>query len=290
MLAEHLDGLSATPAPRCWSTSRRLPTPREHVAWGDRERRPRRRRHDRVRDSTRRGARRPVGVIVRSELRDRRGAADAVRRAGRPLPAVGRGDRAPSRREGRRAERHRAAHRPAHRGRPWRRRRARRVATARSPGARGADVDGVRVHSVRLPGLVAHEEVDLRRPGPDPDAPPRLHRSDVLHARRAARDQGRTHAAGTHGRVEPLGLSWQAAGGRRRQPDSLSHVPFEDLVGPSTACYRSLRRTRQPRRPAPRTRRRSRAAAPTARSAPMRAPARRAAPGCRCPRAPTRSR
>lgn len=27
------------------------------------------------------------------------------------------------------------------------------------PGARGADVGGVRVHSVRLPGLVAHEEV-----------------------------------------------------------------------------------------------------------------------------------
>ena len=27
------------------------------------------------------------------------------------------------------------------------------------PGARGADVDGVRVHSVRLPGLVAHQEV-----------------------------------------------------------------------------------------------------------------------------------
>lgn len=27
------------------------------------------------------------------------------------------------------------------------------------PGARGADVDGVRVHAVRLPGLVAHEEV-----------------------------------------------------------------------------------------------------------------------------------
>lgn len=27
------------------------------------------------------------------------------------------------------------------------------------PGARGAEVDGVRVHSVRLPGLVAHEEV-----------------------------------------------------------------------------------------------------------------------------------
>jgi 4-hydroxy-tetrahydrodipicolinate reductase len=27
------------------------------------------------------------------------------------------------------------------------------------PGARGADADGVRVHSVRLPGLVAHQEV-----------------------------------------------------------------------------------------------------------------------------------
>lgn len=48
---------------------------------------------------------------------------------------------------------------------------ARRIAAARTatpgsragddayPGARGADVEGVRVHSVRLPGLVAHEEV-----------------------------------------------------------------------------------------------------------------------------------
>ena len=32
-------------------------------------------------------------------------------------------------------------------------------------GARGADVDGVRVHSVRLRGLVAHEEVLLGNPG-----------------------------------------------------------------------------------------------------------------------------
>ena len=48
---------------------------------------------------------------------------------------------------------------------------ARRIAAARGevppapagddahPGARGADVEGVRVHSVRLPGLVAHEAV-----------------------------------------------------------------------------------------------------------------------------------
>ncbi|MGH3916480.1 MAG: 4-hydroxy-tetrahydrodipicolinate reductase [Pseudonocardiaceae bacterium] len=35
-------------------------------------------------------------------------------------------------------------------------------ATTRSlPGARGADIDGVRVHSVRLAGLVAHQEVLL---------------------------------------------------------------------------------------------------------------------------------
>ncbi len=33
------------------------------------------------------------------------------------------------------------------------------------PGARGADVDGVRVHAVRLRGLVAHQEVLLGGPG-----------------------------------------------------------------------------------------------------------------------------
>ncbi len=39
-------------------------------------------------------------------------------------------------------------------------------ATATSlDGARGADVDGVRVHSVRLRGLVAHEEILLGNPG-----------------------------------------------------------------------------------------------------------------------------
>jgi 4-hydroxy-tetrahydrodipicolinate reductase len=38
-------------------------------------------------------------------------------------------------------------------------------ADAVRPGARGTDVDGVRVHSVRLPGLVAHQEVILGAPG-----------------------------------------------------------------------------------------------------------------------------
>jgi len=37
--------------------------------------------------------------------------------------------------------------------------------TAEVDGARGADVGGVRVHSVRLPGLVAHEEILFGAPG-----------------------------------------------------------------------------------------------------------------------------
>jgi 4-hydroxy-tetrahydrodipicolinate reductase len=38
-------------------------------------------------------------------------------------------------------------------------------ATESIPGARGADVEGIRIHSVRLPGLVAHQEVILGAPG-----------------------------------------------------------------------------------------------------------------------------
>ena len=33
------------------------------------------------------------------------------------------------------------------------------------PGARGADFDGMKIHSVRLPGLVAHQEVSFAGPG-----------------------------------------------------------------------------------------------------------------------------
>lgn len=33
------------------------------------------------------------------------------------------------------------------------------------PGARGADLDGVKIHSVRLPGLVAHQEIMFGGPG-----------------------------------------------------------------------------------------------------------------------------
>jgi 4-hydroxy-tetrahydrodipicolinate reductase len=54
---------------------------------------------------------------------------------------------------------------------------ARRIAAARGgtwsapggddayPGARGVDVDGVRIHSVRLPGLLAHQQVVFGAPG-----------------------------------------------------------------------------------------------------------------------------
>jgi 4-hydroxy-tetrahydrodipicolinate reductase len=37
--------------------------------------------------------------------------------------------------------------------------------TSELPGARGAEVDGIRVHSVRMPGLVAHQEVVLGTTG-----------------------------------------------------------------------------------------------------------------------------
>ena len=33
------------------------------------------------------------------------------------------------------------------------------------PGSRGGDLEGVRVHSVRLPGLLAHQEIILGGPG-----------------------------------------------------------------------------------------------------------------------------
>ena len=54
---------------------------------------------------------------------------------------------------------------------------ARRIAAARKgwwtgpggddahPGARGTDVNGVQIHAVRLPGLLAHQEVILGGPG-----------------------------------------------------------------------------------------------------------------------------
>jgi 4-hydroxy-tetrahydrodipicolinate reductase len=79
--------------------------------------------------------------------------------------SVRRGRRVPPPRQGRRAQRHRPQDRPAH---GCRAREAglgpmpdATAAASTLPGARGADVDGVPVHAVRLTGLVAHQEVLL---------------------------------------------------------------------------------------------------------------------------------
>ena len=122
-------------------------------------------RLDRVRAELRPGrrCRRPRGT----ELRARRGPADALRGPRRPALRVGRDRRAAPSGQGRRAQRDRAAHRRARRRRPPRGRvgAGTRCDLDVPEGARGADVDGVRVHSVRLRGLVAHEEVLLGGPG-----------------------------------------------------------------------------------------------------------------------------
>ena len=63
-------------------------------------------------------------------------------------------------------------------------------------GARGGEVDGIRVHSVRLPGLVAHQEVAVRRGRRDAHDPARLAGPGVVHAGRAARGALRTRPPG----------------------------------------------------------------------------------------------
>ena len=56
------------------------------------------------------------------------------------------------------------------------------------------------IHSVRLPGLVAHQEVHPRRRGPDAHDPPRLDRPPLVHARRAARGAPGRRAATSRSR------------------------------------------------------------------------------------------
>ena len=79
--------------------------------------------------------------------------------------------------------------------------------TLETDGARGATVDGIRVHSVRLPGLVAHQEVILGSAGETltirHDS---LHRSSfmpgVLTAIRAVSERpGLTHGPGAAARA-----------------------------------------------------------------------------------------
>ena len=86
-----------------------------------------------------------------------------------------------------------------------------------APGRRGPG--GIRVHSVRLRGLVAHQEVILGTTGPVADDSPRLVRPFVVHARRAARDPGRAREGGPHGRARHAARAVSAPdprGGRRQ--------------------------------------------------------------------------
>ena len=133
-----------------------------------------------------------------AELRHRGGAGGPVRPGGGPILRVGGDHRAAPRRQGRRA---RPAPPPRPRGRSpppgpgpvWVP--VPDATTIEEPGARGAMVDGIRVHSVRLPGLVAHQEVILGTAGETltirHDSLDRV----VVHARRAHRDPGGARSA-----------------------------------------------------------------------------------------------
>ena len=93
------------------------------------------------------------------------------------------------------------------------------------------------IHSVRLPGLVAHQEVILGDVGADADDPPRLARPRVVHARRAAR---RAAASASSTESPVVGLE---------------HLLFDDpadgLEGPAGPVPVIDLRGRAPRHPGP---------------------------------------
>ena len=126
-------------------------------------------------------ARRGRAGLLRAELRDRRGADDALRRARRRAYL----DAAEI------VELHHATKLDAPSG----------TAKATAAGMHG----DVPIHSVRLPGLVAHQEVILGGTGRDADDPPRHDLARGVRARRAARArEARRAAAGRDGRPRHL--------------------------------------------------------------------------------------
>ena len=84
-------------------------------------------------------------------------------------------------------------------------------------GARGADVDGVPVHSLRISGLVAHQEVLLGGSGETLTIRHDSLIASLLHARRAGRGARDRRAARAHGRARapgrPRRMSPAAPGG-----------------------------------------------------------------------------
>ena len=151
----------------------------------------------------------------------------------------------------------RRTRRPARRWPPagaWRRRAARARwgpdRPRRSAGVRGGDVDGVRVHSVRLPGLVAHQEVIFGGVGETLTIRHDSLYRELVHARRAPGHQGGALEAGADRR--PRGRAGARRGlrslrrrcaWRRRGPGRPSRpvrsartgarwAPVEDRCGP----------------------------------------------------------
>ena len=64
---------------------------------------------------------------------------------------------------------------------------------------RGGDMGGVSIHSVRMPGRMAHHEVILGTARPDPEPEARHHQPGVLHAGRSAGGQGSIKLEGLGG-------------------------------------------------------------------------------------------
>ncbi len=109
-----------------------------------------------------RGPTRP-GCPRRPELLDRLGARYPPRDDRRAVVPVGRDRRDPPRRQGGLAVRHRRPHRGAHRRRPPRGRPGRRP--PRRPARPRQQVASIPIHSLRLPGVKAVQDVLLSGPG-----------------------------------------------------------------------------------------------------------------------------
>ena len=202
--------------------------------------------------------------LRRAQLRDRRGADDALRRRGRAAHARGRDHRAPPRPQGRCAVGNREAHRRAdHRGRRHRPR---------------ADPLGSPTRAGRPPG--GHP----RRRGPNAYDPPRLDRPALVHARRAARRAG-GWASSTI--VSPWG--WRPCSRSRRSPmtDDRDHQPREhgrDRRRPSSSAPARCRRASSSRPRSPGSRRSTRSSTRSSTSS-----SRRAAPRPQSPDLPGRA-